>query len=204
MGPSRSDAGLSFENGYMADAALALQSSLIGSIYDCALDPDLWPATLRRLCEVFGRNVPILVLGGRGYIASEVLRLCQDRRVRSIDVAELEEFHRFVDECRGQPAVAVNLTKSGALLEYAQQLWPGVIVLNEVYPEPSYAEIVELEGRGSSCHHIVGVEGRAWPPFPRAYRGGIPCCASLPFSPDDPIPVLVARLSPEGRLTRRS
>jgi hypothetical protein len=44
----------------MADAALALQSSLIGSIYDCALDPDLWPATLRRLCEVFGRNVPML------------------------------------------------------------------------------------------------------------------------------------------------
>jgi hypothetical protein len=165
-------------------------------------------AVLQALDQVMAKNglgpeVPILVLGGRGYIASEVLRLCRDRKVRSIDVAELEEFRRFVDECRGQPAVVVNLTKSGALLEYARELWPGVIVLNEVYPEPSTAELAELEARGASCYHIVGVEGRAWPPFPRAYRGGIPCCASLPFSPDDPIPVLVAHLSPEGRLTRR-
>jgi len=151
-----------------------------------------------------GPDVPILVLGGRGYIASEVLRLCQDRRVRSIDVAELDEFHRFVDECGGQPAVVLNLTKSGALLDYARELWPGAIVLNEVYPEPSSTELAELEARGAVCYHIVGVEGRAWPPFPRAYRGGIPCCASLPFSPDDPIPVLIARLSPESRLTRRS
>jgi DNA-binding CsgD family transcriptional regulator/PAS domain-containing protein len=46
----------------MADAALALQSSLIGSIYDCALDPDLWPATLRKLCEVFGGHSAGIVL----------------------------------------------------------------------------------------------------------------------------------------------
>ena len=99
------------------------------------------------------------------------------------------------EDSQGRPAVVVNLTKSGALLEYARDLWPGVIVLNEVYPEPSSAEIAELEARGSSCYHIIGVEGKAWPPFPRAYRGGIPCCASLPFSPDDPIPILIARLS---------
>jgi hypothetical protein len=146
------------------------------------------------------KDVPILVLGGRGYIASEVLRLCRDRKVSSIDVAEFDEFRRFVEKYRGHPTVVVNLTKSGALLEYARELWPGVIVLNEVYPEPSAAEIAELEGRGTSCYHIVGVEGGAWPPFPRAYRGGIPCCASLPFSPDDPIPILIARLSSDGRL----
>ena len=149
------------------------------------------------------QDVPVLVLGGRGYIASEVLRLCGDRNVSSIDVAEFDKFRRFVDESRGHPAVVVNLTKSGALLEYARELWPGVIVLNEVYPEPSAAEISELEARGSSCYHIVGVEGDAWPPFPRAYRGGIPCCASLPFSPDDPIPILIARLSGDGPLAQR-
>ena len=150
-----------------------------------------------------GRDVPILVLGGRGYIASEVLRLCKDRNVSSIDVAQLDEFRRFVNQWQGRPAVVVNLTKSGALLEYARELWPGVIVLNEVYPEPSAAEVAELEARGARCYHIVGVEGEAWPPFPRAYRGGIPCCASLPFSPDDPIPILIAPLSGDGRLTRR-
>ena len=47
----------------MSDAVtLAQQSSLIGSIYDCALDPDLWPSTLRRLCEVFGGHSAGIVL----------------------------------------------------------------------------------------------------------------------------------------------
>lgn len=151
-----------------------------------------------------GKDVPILVLGGRGYIASEVLRLCGGRSVTSIDVAEFDRFRAFVANHRGQPAVVVNLTKSGALLEYARELWPGAIVLNEVYPEPSAAEIAELQARGASCYHIVGVEGKAWPPFPRAYRGGIPCCASLPFSPDDPIPILIARLSRPREFSQNS
>jgi PAS domain-containing protein len=51
----------------MADAAFALQSSLIGSIYECALDPDSWPATLRRLCEVFeGHSAGIVLLDFMG------------------------------------------------------------------------------------------------------------------------------------------
>jgi DNA-binding CsgD family transcriptional regulator/PAS domain-containing protein len=47
----------------MSDAVtLAQQSSLIGSIYDCALDPDLWPSALRKLCEVFGGHSAGIVL----------------------------------------------------------------------------------------------------------------------------------------------
>lgn len=145
-------------------------------------------------------DVPVLVLGGKGYIASEVLRLCAARNVSSLDVGEFETFRQLALDHGGRPAVMINLTKSGALLEYANACWPGVIVLNEVYPEPSAAEIAALEQRGAVCYHIVGVEGDAWPPFPRAYRGGVPCCASLPFSPRDPIPVLISRLSRNGTL----
>lgn len=147
-----------------------------------------------------GSDVPVLVLGGRGYIASEVLRLCNGRNVSSIDVGDLDKFRQFAADYGSGPAVVVNLTKSGALADYASAFWPGVIVLNEVYPEPSAAEIAALEDRGAVCYHIVGVEGEAWPPFPRAYRGGIPCCASLPFSSRDPIPVLISRLSRDGKL----
>ena len=103
----------------------------------------------------------------------------------------------------GRSAAAVSSHLVGtraALLGYARDLWPGVIVLNEVYPEPSAVEIAELEARGAHCYHIVGVEGWAWPPFPRAYRGGIPCRASLPFSPT--IPILIARLSHCGEVRR--
>jgi hypothetical protein len=146
--------------------------------------------------------VPVLVLGGRGYIASEVLQLTTRRNVTSIDVGELEAFRRFADRNNGCSVVVVNLTKSGALLEYAREFWPGAIVLNEVYPEPSEAEIGALEARGAICYHIIGVQGDAWPPFPKAYRGGIPCCASLPISSNDPFPVLVSRLSGDGEFSR--
>lgn len=162
-------------------------------------------AVLRALDEVMARHglsedVQILVLGGRGYIASEVLRLCAGRKTSSVDAGDFEEFCRFTNDYNGSPIVVINLTKSGALSEYASKFWPGVIVLNEVYPEPSSAEITTLEERGAKCYHIMGVAGDAWPPFPKAYRGAIPCCASLPFSPDDPIPVLVSRLSGDGQL----
>lgn len=39
------------------------QSALIGAIYDCALDPDLWPGTLEHLCQVMGgHSAGIVVL----------------------------------------------------------------------------------------------------------------------------------------------
>jgi hypothetical protein len=162
-------------------------------------------AVLQALDKVVAQHglsegVPILILGGRGYIASEVLQLAGSRNVTSLDIGELDTFRRFADSHGGRPAVVINLTKSGALSEYAKDFWPGVIVLNEVYPEPSLDELGALEARGAVCYHIVGVEGTAWPPFPRAYRGGIPCCASLPISSGDPIPVLVSRLSADGSL----
>jgi hypothetical protein len=143
-------------------------------------------------------DVPILVLGGRGYIASEVIRLCGRPGITSIDVGELDAFDTFVAGHRGRPVLVINLTKSGALAEYADRLWPGAIVLNEVYPEPAAREIATLEGCGVKCYHIIGVAGQAWPPFPRAYRGGIPCCAALPISSESPIPTVVALLKPDG------
>lgn len=73
----------------------------------------------------------------------------------------------------------LNLTKKGALSEYIPYFWPGVVVLNEVYPEPVKAEVAAIRAKGACCYHIAGVKGRAWPAFPRGYQGGIPCCASF-------------------------
>jgi hypothetical protein len=56
------------------------------------------------------------------------------------------------------------------------------VVLNEVYPEPGREELEIMAEQGARCWHIVGAKGQAWPPFPSAYRNGIPCCAS--FLPD--------------------
>jgi hypothetical protein len=45
--------GLGVVGCQMTNVAFDEKSALIGSIYDYALKPDLWPATLQRMCEVF-------------------------------------------------------------------------------------------------------------------------------------------------------
>lgn len=51
----------------MSTIDFAEQSSLIGSIYDCALKPDLWPAALQRICAVLeGHSAGIVVLDFQG------------------------------------------------------------------------------------------------------------------------------------------
>jgi hypothetical protein len=70
-------------------------------------------------------------------------------------------------------------------------MWPGIVYLNEVYPEPSREEIEELRDIGVSTWHVVGVKASAYPPFPKAYRGGIPCCAA---NPNGPLEAIVRRL----------
>ena len=42
-----------------------------------------------------------------------------------------------------------------------------------------------------SREYVVGMKARAWPAFPRAYRGGIPCCAGRLEAISEP---LIARL----------
>ncbi len=56
-------------------------------------------------------------------------------------------------------------------------------MINEVYPEPSKAEVAAIQTHGARLYYLAGVKAKAWPPFPQAYAGGIPCCAS--FCPDE-------------------
>lgn len=153
-------------------------------------------AALDKVIELhaLGPAVEVLVLGGRGYIAGEVLRLAAGRSVTAVDIGEFARFEAFVAARRGLPLIVVNLSRSGALADYLGHFWPGVIVLNEVYPEPSREELDRLSRNGVTCHHIAGVPGSSWPPFPRAYRGGIPCCAALPLGTGDQVAVVLAHL----------
>lgn len=169
------------------DAHVVRQRHLTARVVLAALDKVMrWHA--------LDRTTPVLVLGGLGYIAGEVLRLADGLNVTSVDVGDFSRFEDFVAAHRGRPLVVVNLSRSGALSEYLGHFWPGVVVLNEVYPEPVRDELARLERNGVTCHHIAGVAGGAWPPFPRAYRGGIPCCAALPLGPGEEIDVVIVHL----------
>ena len=164
-------------------------------------------AVLAALDQVLARHglpadVPVLLLGGRGYIASAVRELCAGRNVDAIDVGEKALFKSLIRQRRGHPMVVINLSKSGVLADYVEYAWPGLILLNEVYPEPSRHELRALESLGAVAYHIAGVKAWCWPQFPRAYRGGIPCCASLPLADGQPIDVVLAELS-GARVDRR-
>jgi hypothetical protein len=68
--------------------------------------------------------------------------------------------------------------KEDVLSRYLDLFWPELILLNEVYPEPSREEIETLKKIGSPAYHVVGVVAKSYPSFPKAYEGGIPCCGA--------------------------
>lgn len=141
-------------------------------------------------------ETPLVVLGARGFVGQELILALHDYpgRVYAIDQHNREEFSNFAELLQGTPAIVVNLTKKAALKEYAGLFWPEAVVLNEVYPEPGKDELRLIAETGAECWHLVGVKGTAWPSFPRAYRGGIPCCASwLPTAESQMYEVIIER-----------
>jgi hypothetical protein len=102
-----------------------------------------------------------------------------NKKFHYVDLADQEKFLHFKQRYQDLPVIVLNLTKKGALAEYIPHFWTGVVFINEVYPEPSRAEVEVMRSKGVICYHIAGIKAKAWPAFPRGYQGGIPCCASF-------------------------
>ncbi|MEH2076811.1 MAG: hypothetical protein V7K57_20825 [Nostoc sp.] len=66
-------------------------------------------------------------------------------------------------------------------------------MVNEVYPEPTGEELNKLITQGNRAYHIVGINADAYPPFPKAYKGGIPCCAARL---SDEMDVIIRKITP--------
>jgi hypothetical protein len=133
--------------------------------------------------ESLGSIIPVIILGGKGFIGSVVTKKLQSENYPvypiDYDPKKRERIGKWPRQLKGQPVVILNVTKKGVLKEYIPEIWPNSIVINEVYPEPSWKEISQIKTLGASFYHIVGTEGEAFPSFPRAYKGGIPCCATI-------------------------
>ena len=128
-----------------------------------------------RALEELSSDTQIIVLGGRGFVGRRVVRLL-DGLAHSLDRRDRD----WPDASKKQRTIAVNVMVDGALEEYLEVIPPSTIILNEVYPEPKPDIVAKLKGKGCSCYHVVGVRAIALPSFPKAYRGGIPCCAAWP------------------------
>lgn len=139
-------------------------------------------------------GTPVIVLGGRGFVGRRLVAtlLREGIQVHSVDVCDDRDC--WPEHLVGTHVVLVNVANRHALARNLDRLWPGMIVLNEVYPEPDQVTLAELTARGIPVHHVVGVQAHAIPPFPAAYRGAIPCCAAWP---SEQAQVVVRHLNPE-------
>ncbi len=129
--------------------------------------------TLVKSQESLGADTPIIVLGHRGFIGRRVVKLLQYDCVYGVDKNDSWPHH-----LRGRRAVVINVALNGAINCYVDMMWPGMVVLNEVYPEPGADMVEKINRQGCALYHVTGVAGKAFPPFPEAYEGGIPCCAA--------------------------
>ncbi|HEY4086589.1 MAG TPA: hypothetical protein VGM43_11660 [Bryobacteraceae bacterium] len=134
---------------------------------------------------------PIVILGSRGFVGSRVVERLAGDLVYPVDRNRQGPVELPLD-VRGKAALLVNLTWADVLEGWVEQMWPGLVVLNEVYPPPSTRCCHLIRVKGVKLYHLAGVAGTAIPPFPGAYAGGIPCCAA--DSAGDP-EILLARLA---------
>jgi hypothetical protein len=130
--------------------------------------------------ESLDDETPIIILGGRGFIGRRVMKLLEGSMVYCVDTVDGK--NGWPSHLRDSRVIVVNITLNSAIKDYLWVFWPGTVVINEVYPEPTPDILRSLKIRDCSCYHIVGVQASAIPSFPSAYTGAIPCCAAWPSS----------------------
>lgn len=126
-------------------------------------------------------NAPLAILGSDGHIGKRlVARLIP---APGMPVLELDT-HKTDPETIAQtlkgnpPLIFINAARGNALDQYLEQIPPGSVVLNEVYPECGPATLAALTAKRIRYFHICGVQASSLPGFPRAYAGAVPCCAA--------------------------
>ncbi len=137
-------------------------------------------AVLKAIDELkLPNTTPIIVLGGKGFIGNKFVAEMSDREVYCVDKQDSDS-HSIEDILKKvkEKVIILNVANQKALQENLLYFNEKVIIINEVYPEPSRELTHSLTGKGVQLFHIIGVKGKSFPNFPRAYRGGIPCCAS--------------------------
>jgi len=128
-----------------------------------------------RKLENLPRDARLVVVGARGSIGAQFVEMMKadGRDVVSIDM------HNATEEwlASSLPTVLVDVSRQGALKGYLDRIAPNTVVINETYPEPDRKTREVLKKRGCRLYHISGAVANAYPQFPLAYAGGIPCCA---------------------------
>ena len=150
-----------------------------------------------RFREGFSEDCPIIILGHKGFVGSEVRKKLGEDRCYGVDLdskTKLPDYESWPDHLQGQDAILINISRTYQLEKYSNYIWKNLVLLNEVYPEPNKDSVHLYCAKGGNMYHLVGNVGWSLPPFPQAYAGGIPFCASWDYAEVDTV---IKRLSNE-------
>ena len=143
----------------------------------------------------FNAPPPILVIGGAGHIGLPITKalLESGAEVHVIDPREGER--TLPAQLHGRPVLVLDCSRAGVLGTYVDQMWPGMVVLNEVFPRTPRTVVEQLSEKGIPCWHLSGLTGSIFPPLPHGYENAVPCCAS--HAVEEHPEVVLTRLNPE-------
>lgn len=136
-------------------------------------------------------EIPIVVLGGRGFIGKRVVDRLKFIQKSDIYVVDLVGHNNKWPKGEARKII-INVARHNTVESYLDMLRLGDVILNEAYPGPSPEIVNKIKSLNCDCFHIVGVKAAAFPSFPYVYSGGIPCCAA--WNSDD-MEVIVKELS---------
>lgn len=161
--------------------------------------PDTRPIVQRAVGAAVSRIVrerfdedypPILLIGGAGHVGVPIASSLKAAGA-TVHVIDPRESKTTVPQhLRGTPCLILDCSRKGVIESYVDQFWPGMVLLNEVFPRPSRKVVGLLSDKGVECWHLSGLAGSIVPPLPHGYENAVPCCAAHDAS-DDPDVVIV-------------
>ncbi len=146
--------------------------------------PVVVAAVAQAVAEVLAKALPdgsardVVVLGGAGRIGRAVCAALTKDGYTAHPVDPRSGVQSLPIALQGKPCLLVDIARKGAIRAYIPQMWPGLVVLNEVFPCPSRRDVQLMTDKGVAVYHLAGVHGRVIPPLPHGYENAVPCCAS--------------------------
>ncbi len=120
----------------------------------------------------------VIVLGGGGHVGRALCAALDGAGYTCHAVDPRGHATALPVALHGTPCLLIDIARKGAIRDYISQMWPGLVVLNEVFPCPSRRDVARMKAAGAQVFHLAGVAGRIIPPLPHGYENAVPCCAS--------------------------
>jgi len=129
----------------------------------------------------------VVLMGGAGRIGRAVQNCLKVDGINSIVIDPAAPATASIKRLSSTNILLVDVSRYGAIQRYLDEMPPGTVVLNEVFPEPSSDVLSEFKNKNIMAYHIAGVTADVYPSLPLGYGNALPCCAIHSSNMGEPI-----------------